>query len=128
MTIMKLHAIAVFAVVALWIYSPTWTRGDSIGDAQDILLVFLGYVLGVVYGSRDSTEAKDPYLRMFWVVIGALFGLLLGIIVGLFHWILHRDWDTIAFLTNCAFGLAFGALIGLDGLGARRKSSTCTTQ
>lgn len=113
----KLHVIALVFVVAIWVMSGTWTRGGPIVELPILFAFFFGFVLGVIYG--DEPESKRRPVNTFWLVTSGLFGLFVGAVVGIIQWIAHGEWLTSAFLTDCAFGLAFGLLLGLTQRAAR---------
>lgn len=114
MNIQKPHLLAQVALAALWIYSPAWTRGTPVIDLPTLLTLLAGFALGVLCVDADTVRFRPrhkPDLLWFWTVAGALFGLLLGMAVGGLQSVFHGDWVTVAFLADCGFGMALGALI-----------------
>jgi FtsH-binding integral membrane protein len=117
----KLHGIALATVVIVWLISATWNRGEPIVDLPILFAFFFGFVLGIVYGNEPESNRRP--VNTFWLVTSGLFGLFLGAVVGIIQWIAYGEWLTSAFLTDCAFGLAFGLLLGLTPRASRDRAA-----
>jgi hypothetical protein len=113
MTTTKLITLTWFTLLALWMHSSAWTRGNALVDADILIAAVLGFALGVLYGPSEEREAFSRMPRVVWATLTALFGIALGVAVGIIQWLVHKEWSTFAFLTDCAFGLALGILWGV---------------
>lgn len=122
----KLHSIALVSVVTVWVLSGTWTRGGPMLALPILFAFYFGFVLGVIYSDQPDTKGRPA--DTFWLIMGGVFGLFLGTVIGIIQWIAHGEWLTSAFLTDCAFGLAFGLLLGLRRRAMRDLGSPGTNQ
>jgi hypothetical protein len=104
----------------LWDSALSFVGGAPVGDASTWFTLFIGCVLGAVFGSSDfevRLRASPPLKGL------AVVGTFLGGLVGLIRWMATKDWVSILFGVDVVFGLGVGLLLGLFSLYVPRESA-----